>query len=580
MNDVSSRSHAVFLITVEQMRVDGDKQVRVGKLNLVDLAGSESVRVTGATGKRLEESKSINKSLSCLGNVIAALTDSKSRSHIPYRDSKLTRLLKDSLGGNCKTTMMVMISPAPEAFSETISTLKFATRAKKIKNNPTINEDLDQRALLRKYESELKKLKSQLANGQGAGMDPEKVRIMEQERRQAEEDKVAAINALEVRSREYMVEREEKKRLEEKIKIMNSQMLHGGEKMEETDQFRNALAERQKAIRDEYDQKLLDIENERKSLEEDKSQVDRYKQLLIKQRDIMIALTNRLNERDETIIYLQEELDAYDKIHRETEMGMENKSGRVEELESYIRANGLSVPEGNVQEVNFTNPQHNLQRYAPYRDEVTDGETEVPLRLLSGDEKINELNAIIYEMKEKEHMPIVQPQSSGSEEIREALQMEEEKANHLQREKKVISEILQGDILNVAQTVAQQIHDLGQDPVLDTVKQSSVEVYQKISELINSVNQSIDDMNKVNESEASFRSTTEVENLPPAPLSVDEPVRKLPLSTSSQNEQDDPSQYRREPSKQDKAYERRLPPNVEAMLRQKREQLANQLNSH
>jgi len=87
--------------------------------------------VTGATGKRLEESKNINQSLSCLGNVIAALTDSKPRSHIPYRDSKLTRLLKDSLGGNCKTTMIVMISPAPEAFSETLSTLKFATWAKK-----------------------------------------------------------------------------------------------------------------------------------------------------------------------------------------------------------------------------------------------------------------------------------------------------------------------------------------------------------------------------------------------------------------------------------------------------------------
>jgi len=143
MNDVSSWSHAVFLIIVEQMSVEGDKEVKVGKLNLVDLAGSESVWVTGATGKRLEESKNINQSLSCLGNVIAALTDLKPWSHIPYRDSKLTWLLKDSLGGNCITTMMVMISPAPEAFSETISTLKFATRAKKIKNDARINEDVD-----------------------------------------------------------------------------------------------------------------------------------------------------------------------------------------------------------------------------------------------------------------------------------------------------------------------------------------------------------------------------------------------------------------------------------------------------
>ena len=135
----------------------------MGKLNLVDLAGSERVRVTGATGMRLQESKKINQSLSCLGNVISALIDSNSRSHIPYRDSKLTRLLEDSLGGNCKTTMMAMISPAAEAFGESLSTLKFATRAKNIKNEARINEDVDQRALLRKYELELKKLKQELA---------------------------------------------------------------------------------------------------------------------------------------------------------------------------------------------------------------------------------------------------------------------------------------------------------------------------------------------------------------------------------------------------------------------------------
>ncbi len=107
-------------------------------MNLVDLAGSERVRVTGATGVRLEESKSINRSLSALGNVIAALTDASER-HIPYRDSKLTRLLEDSVGGNCKTTMLAMVSPAPEALMETLSTLKFATRAKRVRNEARVN---------------------------------------------------------------------------------------------------------------------------------------------------------------------------------------------------------------------------------------------------------------------------------------------------------------------------------------------------------------------------------------------------------------------------------------------------------
>lgn len=104
--------------------------------------------------------------MSCIqwhaGNVIAALTERNQktkRQHIPYRDSKLTRILEDSLGGNCKTTMMAMVSPALEAFLESLSTLKFANRAKRIKNLARINEDLDQKALLRRYERELKMLR-------------------------------------------------------------------------------------------------------------------------------------------------------------------------------------------------------------------------------------------------------------------------------------------------------------------------------------------------------------------------------------------------------------------------------------
>ena len=230
MNDVSSRSHAVFIMIVEQMTINvggdlsapPDAEIKVGKLNLVDLAGSERVRVTGATGKRLEECKKINQSLSALGNVIAALTDMKQRNHIPYRDSKLTRLLEDSLGGNCKTTMMAMVSPAFDSFSESLSTLKFATRAKKIKNEARINEDVDQRALLRKYEQELKKLRQELEEKSRLVVDKGEILRLEQLKRRAEEDKMAAITALETRSREYMIEKEEKKKLEEKIKMLNS----------------------------------------------------------------------------------------------------------------------------------------------------------------------------------------------------------------------------------------------------------------------------------------------------------------------------------------------------------------------
>ena len=320
MNDVSSRSHAVFIMIVEQMTVGATKQIRVGKLNLVDLAGSERVRVTGATGKRLEECKKINQSLSALGNVIAALTDPKqTRNHIPYRDSKLTRLLEDSLGGNCKTTMMAMISPAFESFAESLSTLKFATRAKKVKNEARINEDVDHRALLRKYELELKKLREELEERNRNMVDKEAILKLEQQKRRAEEDKQAAINALEARSRDYANEKEEKERLEEKIKALNSQLLIGGMKIEDTPQFKSALEERQREIRQEYEGRLGELEKERQQMEEDKAQVDRYKQLLLKQRDIMIALTARLNERDDTIIQLQEELDMIDRSYRESD---------------------------------------------------------------------------------------------------------------------------------------------------------------------------------------------------------------------------------------------------------------------
>ena len=271
MNDVSSRSHAIFIIVVEQMNQSQDmlsndgqnRQVKVGKLNLVDLAGSERVNVTGATGKRLEESKSINQSLSALGNVIGALTQPKNRTHIPYRDSKLTRILEDSLGGNCKTTMIAMISPSYDSFNESLSTLKFATRAKKVKNEAKINEDMDNKALLRKYELELKKLRALLETKQQNVVDKGVLLNMEQQKKRLEEDRQAAITALELRSQEFEREKEEKKKLEAKIKALMSQVLVGGQAIEDTPQFQTALEEKQRLIRQEYEVKLGELERER-----------------------------------------------------------------------------------------------------------------------------------------------------------------------------------------------------------------------------------------------------------------------------------------------------------------------------
>ncbi|XP_037956915.1 kinesin-like protein Klp98A isoform X2 [Teleopsis dalmanni] len=177
MNDTSSRSHAIFTITfVQAVFMNDMPSETVSKIHLVDLAGSERANATGATGQRLKEGAHINKSLVTLGSVISALAEqtgtttsyvlntttvSKRILYVPYRDSILTWLLKDSLGGNSKTIMIAALSPADCNYSETLSTLRYANRAKNIINKPTINEDANVK-LIRELREEINKLKSML----------------------------------------------------------------------------------------------------------------------------------------------------------------------------------------------------------------------------------------------------------------------------------------------------------------------------------------------------------------------------------------------------------------------------------
>ncbi|EKX53682.1 hypothetical protein GUITHDRAFT_64226, partial [Guillardia theta CCMP2712] len=154
MNEASSRSHSIFRMVIEcRNKSDSSGAVMVGELNMVDLAGSERQSQTQATGARLKEGANINKSLLTLGNVIAKLSEGE-QSHVPYRDSKLTRILERALGGNSRTSIICTITPAAVHTEETLSTLKFATRAKTIKNTVTVNEVLDDQALLRRYKKE------------------------------------------------------------------------------------------------------------------------------------------------------------------------------------------------------------------------------------------------------------------------------------------------------------------------------------------------------------------------------------------------------------------------------------------
>ncbi|XP_074642066.1 kinesin-like protein KIF11-A [Tubulanus polymorphus] len=162
MNARSSRSHTIFSVTIhiKENNIEGEELLKTGKLNLVDLAGSENIGRSGAINKQAREAGNINQSLLTLGRVITALVEHAP--HVPYRESKLTRLLQDSLGGRTKTSIIATISPASANLEETLSTLDYAYRAKNITNRPEVNQKLSKKTLLKEYTEELEKLRKDL----------------------------------------------------------------------------------------------------------------------------------------------------------------------------------------------------------------------------------------------------------------------------------------------------------------------------------------------------------------------------------------------------------------------------------
>lgn len=319
MNEHSSRSHAIFIITIEcsQVYADGETHIRVGKLNLVDLAGSERQAKTGASGTRLKEATKINLSLSALGNVISALIDEKS-THIPYRDSKLTRLLQDSLGGNSKTVMVATIGPASYNFEETLTTLRYANRAKNIKNKPKINED-PKDAMLRQFQEEILRLKALLDKQGGPKKsrkgkknrrvdedgeeiiedDPEDVEeVMKREQQRLDQEKQNILNdknliasekdklLKEMKEKEKELEREQEAKMQmmNKLKAMESKLLSGKNIVDHTNEQERRLQEK------------------RAILAEEKRKEREMQQLLEKEEENMI-------EKNEGYINLQQEVD-------------------------------------------------------------------------------------------------------------------------------------------------------------------------------------------------------------------------------------------------------------------------------
>ena len=211
-NDLSSRGHTVFTVTayIKRSTDTGEDFVSAGKLNLVDLAGSENIQRSGAENKRAAEAGLINKSLLTLGRVINALVDRSS--HIPYRESKLTRLLQDSLGGRTKTCIIATLSPAKSNLEETISTLDYAFRAKNIRNKPQVNQMISKKTMLKEFTSEIEKLKAELVaarqrNGVYLSNESyEEITAESESRRILSEDQAGKIETMEVNIRNKVQE--------------------------------------------------------------------------------------------------------------------------------------------------------------------------------------------------------------------------------------------------------------------------------------------------------------------------------------------------------------------------------------
>ncbi|KAF8796903.1 kinesin-like protein KIF3A [Argiope bruennichi] len=233
MNLHSSRSHAIFSITVESCEEGFDRKehIRAGKLHLVDLAGSERQSKTGSSGQRLIEATKINLSLSTLGNVISALVDGKS-THIPYRNSKLTRLLQDSLGGNAKTLMCANIGPAEYNYDESLSTLRYANRAKNIKNKAKINED-PKDTMLKKFKDEIEELKKQLEEcSEGGTESGEDISEKgEEETKPPKAHRKKAFSEEEIKKMQEQIE-EDRKKLAERKDILEEERTKIGSELE------------------------------------------------------------------------------------------------------------------------------------------------------------------------------------------------------------------------------------------------------------------------------------------------------------------------------------------------------------
>lgn len=342
MNPGSSRSHSIFSIIVEASSIDDKNEThyRVGKLNLVDLAGSERQSKTETTGERFKEATKINLSLTILGSVINKLVSGKTQ-YIPYRDSKLTMLLQDSLGGNTKTVMIANVGPADYNYDETLNTLWYASHAKKIKNKPRINED-PKDALLREYQEQIELMKKQLLKlGKGdlvnkiSGSKGISGGLVVNEENQFKE----VLENLEKEKEEF------KKEHEQEIEKVKEQKNLAEEEKKKLIEKLNKEVEENKKKKDESKlllKKYQETKNKVLKGQETEKKVKQYEIEISKQKE-EIEIKKREEQR------LQESLKDKDSQKLELKKKYEDKNSHLEDLNNKLNQLREQIEEGEIE---------------------------------------------------------------------------------------------------------------------------------------------------------------------------------------------------------------------------------------
>lgn len=334
INAASSRSHTIFTITLESSKrsatgAEPAKATR-GKLQLVDLAGSERQSKTHATGVRFREASKINQSLSVLGNVISALVDGKT-SHIPYRNSKLTRLLQDSLGGNSKTVMIATISASENDYEETVSTLRYANRAKNIQNHTHVNEPPED-TMLKQFQNEIIALRAQLEKHNGLEEEVD-TPLKTKKKRQSSairETETSPIETLQEMD-EIHKTRNEQHQLQNKLMQLQDKIIVGGENLLEKAQNQEFLLEMASA---ELEQSIKAEEQLEQTLQQKEAQRIDFEERYSSLQEEAVGKTKKLKKLTTMIMSAKTELaDLHQEHQREMEGILDTVRGLTREIQ-------------------------------------------------------------------------------------------------------------------------------------------------------------------------------------------------------------------------------------------------------